>query len=423
MAGLEDASPWQILKKLRIIGGGWAGLSAAISAVQRGWQVRIQEAAPSLGGRARRIQHTGLHLDNGQHILIGAYTKTLQLLKLIGVKEQQVLMRLPLHIITPQGFQFKALNWPSPLHVLTAIATAKQWSIQDKFSLFKTCVDWQIKQFKCDPSLTVQQICKTLSPSVYQSMIEPLCIAALNTPASQASASVFLRVLQDAFLSGTHGSDFLLPRVDLSELFVIPAQKWLIQHGAVIECHQPVESIKSSQHNDEINILACPPWEAARLTQHMHPHWSLTTSQLQFEAIATVYTHSKSFSLSHPFLALPIHHPTQAQFVFDQGRISQHPNKKGLWSWVVSASQGDRDAITQSVLHQARDLGFSDLDVITTVVEKRASFSCKPGISRPPSHVGQGLWACGDYIDGPYPSTLEGAVLSGQQVIDQIGQI
>jgi squalene-associated FAD-dependent desaturase len=419
---LEDASPWQILKKLRIIGGGWAGLSAAIRAVQRGWQVRIQEAAPTLGGRARRIQRAGLNLDNGQHILIGAYSQTLQLLKLVGVNEEQVLMRIPLQIITPQGFEFKASNWPSPLHVLTAIATATTWSIQDKFFLLKTCIHWQAQQFNCDSSLTVQELCQTLSPLVYQSMIEPLCIAALNTPASQASASVFLRVLQDAFLSGTHGSDFLLPRVDLSELFVIPAQKWLIQNGAVVECHQRVESIESSQHKDEISLLACPPWEAARLTQEMHPHWSSITSQLQFEAIATVYTRSKNNSLSHPILSLTTQHPTQAQFVFDQGLISQNPNKKGLWSWVVSASLGDRDTITQSVLDQAHHLGFSNLEVITTVVEKRASFSCKPGITRPPSNVGRGLWACGDYIEGPYPSTLEGAVLSGQQVIDQISQ-
>ncbi|NBT69434.1 MAG: desaturase, partial [Betaproteobacteria bacterium] len=102
--------------------------------------------------------------------------------------------------------------------------------------------------------------------------------------------------------------------------------------------------------------------------------------------------------------------------------ISQNPNKKGLWSWVISASLGDRDTITQSVLDQAHHLGFSDLEVITTVVEKRASFSCKPGITRPALNVGPGLWACGDYIEGPYPSTLEGAVLSGQQVIDQISQ-
>lgn len=75
MARLENAGAGKILKKLTVVGAGWAGLSAAVHAVQQGWQVRLLEAAPQVGGRARRVMHHGLAFDNGQHILIGAPTQ------------------------------------------------------------------------------------------------------------------------------------------------------------------------------------------------------------------------------------------------------------------------------------------------------------------------------------------------------------
>jgi predicted NAD/FAD-dependent oxidoreductase len=103
-----------------------------------------------------------------------------------------------------------------------------------------------------------------------------------------------------------------------------------------------------------------------------------------------------------------------AQFVFDRGQLDgQH----GLLAFVVSASQGDRATLEQQVLQQATvQLGLPPLQPVQTVVEKRATFACTPGLQRPAMQVLPGLAACGDYVDGPYPATLEGAVLSGTAV-------
>jgi hypothetical protein len=91
---------------------------------------------------------------------------------------------------------------------------------------------------------------------------------------------------------------------------------------------------------------------------------------------------------------------------------------------VASACTVDRDAITEQVHAQVREqLGLSDLTVVQTVVEKRATLACTPLLDRPEPRVADGLWACGDYIAGPYPSTLEGAIRSGQQVVTQIRQM
>ena len=83
---------------------------------------------------------------------------------------------------------------------------------------------------------------------------------------------------------------------------------------------------------------------------------------------------------------------------------------------MVSASQGDANTLQASVLAQARaQLGLV-LQPVKTVIEKRATFACTPGLQRPGHRIAPGLLACGDYTEGPYPATLEGAVRSGIRV-------
>jgi hypothetical protein len=110
-----------------------------------------------------------------------------------------------------------------------------------------------------------------------------------------------------------------------------------------------------------------------------------------------------------------------AQFVFDRGALT---GQKGLLAAVVSACDLERDALTERVQTQvSRQLGLGELTSVQTVVEKRATFACTPQLQRPEAFIAKNLWACGDYIRGPYPATLEGAVRSGQQVVTQLSQV
>jgi hypothetical protein len=112
-------------------------------------------------------------------------------------------------------------------------------------------------------------------------------------------------------------------------------------------------------------------------------------------------------------LALRHDHQSPAQFAFDKGRLVSTPDMQGLVAMVVSDCTLERDAVTAKVLQQAQQqLGLS-LTWLTTVVEKRATFACTPGLQRPAMQVAKGVWACGDHVGGPYPATLEGAVRSG----------
>jgi predicted NAD/FAD-dependent oxidoreductase len=109
-------------------------------------------------------------------------------------------------------------------------------------------------------------------------------------------------------------------------------------------------------------------------------------------------------------------HP--AQFVFDRGQLD---GTRGLLAFVVSASDGDKETLERQVLAQARTQLGLELAPVQTVIEKRATFACTPALQRPSQTVAPGLWACGDYVAGPYPATLEGAIRSGVAAAESIG--
>ena len=408
------------MNTLTIVGGGWSGLAAAVRATQQGWRVRLLDAAPQWGGRARRIHHQGLALDNGQHILIGAYRDTLQLMRSLGLQPETLLLRLPMNMQTANGQGLRLPPWPHPLHLLWGVATASGWTLADKWGLLQQALVWQMRGFRCSDHASVAALCQGLSARVMADLIEPLCVSALNTPSELASGQVFLRVLADALFSGQGGSDLLLPRADLGCLLPDAAQTWLQAQGAELVLGHRVASLQPHLHAPL--LLACPAWEAASLTQTLAPNWSAQATALQHNAITTVYAQTRQvLDWSSPLCALPSGPEAPAQFACDKGRISGLAAMQGVLAFVVSDSRIPREALTQAVLRQAAmQLGLQDLQVLTTVVEKRATFACTPGLERPSMQVAAGVWACGDYIAGPYPATLEGAVQSGFAAVDAI---
>lgn len=422
--------------KIAILGAGWAGLAAAVEATLAGHQTVVYEASHVIGGRARAIDGrlpdgTPVRLDNGQHILIGAYSETLRLLRRVGVDPQTALLRLPmtLRFADAGGLQFP--DWPTPLDALAGIVTARGWSWADKWSLLSQASSWHRQGFACEADTSVAQLCQRLSPRVLAELTEPLCVSALNTRPEQASAQVFLRVLQDALFGPSGSSNLLLPRVDLSALFPQAAAHWLAHHGGRLHLGARVESVLLQGSQWQVRgdcfdavILATPAFESVRLLEKSAPatptaiaakirHWTEVSRALRFEAIGTVYAWAAGAVLAQPMLTLrsrvdPLA-SAPAQFVFDRGQLGGPP---GLLAFVVSASSDERVALQARVLEQAQaQLGLT-LRAVQTIVEKRATFACTPGLRRPTTYIAPGLLACGDYVDGPYPATLEGALRS-----------
>jgi squalene-associated FAD-dependent desaturase len=412
-----------------------------LQARRRGHEVLLLEAARQVGGRARRLDitpasqnpHAGSAwaLDNGQHILIGAYRECLQLMRELDVAPEQCLRRLPLALRTPDGAGLAMpAGWPPQLAlwaVLAGVLAAQGWRWRDKLSLLQCALGWQRAGFDCPADWTVARLCRALSAPVFDSLIEPLCVSALNTPAERASGQVFLRVMKDALFGEPGGADLLLPLTDLSALLPDAAVAWLRAQGQECKLGARVQALSRSAagwtlltqgqtlHADAV-LLACPATEAARLLRPLagSAAWVQTAEALQHEAIATVYAWSPQARLPHAMLALRADSANPAQFVFDRGQLG---GPAGLLAFVVSASRDERAFVAHAVLAQAQaQLGLTGLEVLGCVVEKRATFACTPGLLRPgmqPLEGEQRLLVCGDYVAGPYPATLEGAVRSG----------
>ncbi|WP_295529728.1 hydroxysqualene dehydroxylase HpnE [uncultured Pseudacidovorax sp.] len=406
--------------KLAVIGAGWAGLACAVAATRAGARVTVFESARQLGGRARRVEVDGLPLDNGQHILIGAYTATLGLMRELGMAPEAVLERQPLDLRHADGRGLKVpARLPPPLNLAVAIAAARGWTWRDKLSLLRTAGRWRRAGFACDASASVADLCSDLAPAVQQLLIEPLCVSALNTPMHEASGTVFLRVLRDALFGERGGADLLLPRVDLGALLPDAAADWLVAQGTTIRLGTRVDGLEREVEGWHIDgeafdrvVLATSAWESARLAEGIAPAWAATARALDHVPIGTVYVrHAPGLAEGPPLRALPAGIDQPAQFVFDLQRLRGHA---AMAAFVCSACSVGRETLTAQVLAQAAaQLGWQGLEPVLTVVEKRATFACRPGLVRPVMAVAPGLLTCGDHVEGPYPATLEGAVRSG----------
>jgi hydroxysqualene dehydroxylase len=411
--------------RVAVVGGGWAGLACAVEATLRGRPVTLFEMAAQLGGRARRVDVDRLALDNGQHILIGAYRETLRLMRTVGIDPGEAFVRTPLRLATPQG---GGLSLPpgSPLVAFTrGVLAQRDWPLASRVALLRAASGWALRGFRCSPSVTVAALTAGLPAAVRAELIEPLCVAALNTPAAEASGAVFLRVIRDALFSGPGSADLLLPRRRLSALLPDPAASWLAHRGADVRLGRRVQQVERDGERWRVDgeffdavLLATTPVEAARLAQAHDAGWATTAAALRYEPIVTVYAHSEGTRLPHPMLALASdEHTRPAQFVFDLGQLGAPAGRlafviSGARPWLDHGIEATRDATVAQGRDALAHLLHAPLHPLQVLTEKRATFRCTPALHRPPMTIAPGLLAAGDYVQGPYPATLEGAVRS-----------
>lgn len=424
-----------------VVGGGWAGCAAGVELASRGARVTLFEAARTLGGRARAVQAKEALLDNGQHIMLGAYAQTLALLRRVGVAERDALLRLPLQMRYPPGsglLDFVAPRLPAPLHMLLALLRAKGLAREDKLALarFSTSARWM--QWGLNTDCSVAELLERFgqTPRLTRLMWRPLCLAALNTPIERASANVFLAVLRDSLGAKRKASDMLIPRVMLDALFPQAAQRFIEERGGRVLCGARAEAIAPTGDGWQVDagqrtagfdavVLATPAWQSAALLRPLPGAESLAT-QLDgfgYEPISTVYLqYEPGLRLPLPFCAL-LDEPAQGawgQFVFDRGQLD--PGQDGLLAVVVStaaeAAVLEQDALAKSVAGQLAAAferpGLAQPRWTRVLTEKRATFACTPGLARPANATGlPGLVLAGDYTAGDYPATLETAARSG----------
>lgn len=416
--------------KVAVIGGGYAGMAAAVRLSEQGIAVTVFESAKQLGGRARGVVYQNTQLDNGQHLLLGCYRQTLQLIEQVGGNLETDFLRLPLQLELHQQFSLRAPRLPAPLHLLIALFSAGGITFSSRLKAVGFM--WAMRRccFKIAHDVSVAELLEKFRQPVelVEKLWEPLCIAALNTPLHKASAQVLLNVLRDALNQSRAASDMLLPRVDFSELFPQRAARYIEQRGGQVQLSSGIESLRAvgtkieltgqfgSQKFDDV-ICAAPPAVAARLLQ-AEPELAATVQQIEALAQQPIYTvylqYPPSVKLPHAMLGL---HRCFSQWLFDKGQISgQH----GLLAAVISAEGTHQDdsheELIQKVCEELKtELGISEIPIWSKVIaEKRATFSCAPNLDRPSQQTKfANLYLAGDYTAGDYPATLEGAVMSG----------
>jgi len=408
-----------------VVGGSWAGCAAALTLAEAGVAVTLYEASRTLGGRARAVELEGQPLDNGQHILLGAYEQTLQLIdRLQPVATSEGLWRLPLTLNQPPDFSLACPRLPAPLHLLAGLLGARGLGWGEKLAAAR----WAhalLHSADTAYTLSVSQLTRSQPEKLRSLLWHPLCVSALNTPPEIASARVFQDVIRAAFGGRNQHSDLLLPRRDLTALFPAPAAARLQELGGSVRLACRITRIDASADavtlatRDESAvyshvILAVAPQHLAALAAQVLALEPVVrqVAAYTYQPIATAYfQHDPDFRLPKPLYALA---DGPAQFVFDRG---QSHGQRGLLAFVASAAADlSADWMDQAAAQLQPIARPGPLSWRKSIVEKQATFSCVPGMGRPAVRTPHPrIFLAGDYTAGPYPATLESATLSGVQ--------
>jgi squalene-associated FAD-dependent desaturase len=393
-----------------VIGGGWAGLAAAVELTAAGVPVTLFEAGRNLGGRARSAVIDGRRLDNGQHILLGAYRETLALMRRVGADPDALLERRPLQVVDRAGFHLALPALPPPFHLAWGLLTARGPGPGEKLAAAVWMRRLQRAGFCLPADTTVAAWLDAAGQTgtLRRHLWEPLCLAALNTPAERASAQVFANVLRDSLGSKERGAtDLLVPRVALGALLPEPAARWLAGQGADLRCGHRVARLAGDDAGVSVDGERFATAIVATAPQHLPALLPGIATATAFEPIATVWLqYPEGIRLPFPLVNLGGKH---GQWVVDRGSGLLACVQSGSGAWEALA-----DDELAAALQAELDCGRAGWHKV--VREKRATFSCRPGLARPGATTGYPrVVLAGDHTWSDYPATLEGAVRSGRR--------
>lgn len=425
--------------RIAIIGGGWAGMAAAVTLSGAGRAVTVFESARVLGGRARRVDLGERKLDNGQHILLGAYAQTLSLVSTVHGKraERELFDRRRLHLEEPGVFRLKTPPLPAPWHLAAALLTTRGLSRRERLSTLAFVRRLKRGRYRCSAQLTVAALLADQPEPAVKLLWEPLCLAALNTAIDTASAQMFLNVLRVAFAAHARDSEMLIPRVDLTALFPAPAAAYVEARAGEIRTASVVSAISADADGVDVATTAREErFDAALIAVGPHQLEHLlgstagdaasaalaSVAAFAYEPIYTTYLHyPRPLGTLLPMLKL---HGDPGQWLFDRGQLGGAP---GLAAVVIStdmpAARVEHAVLTQAIDAQLRRL-IPDLPPPTwaqTIAERRATYACVAGLARPaPGALRPRLYLAGDYTDAAFPATLEAATRSGVAAARQL---
>lgn len=433
------------MKKIIVIGGGLSGLTAAYYLSKKNYQITLIEASPKLGGRTYSLINPKFDdtFDNGQHLMMGCYNATLNLINELGSKDKiEIQKKLSVVFVDENSKQFKleAVTNFYPFNLLLAILKYKALSLKDRMKVIDFILDIACC-FKEDlENLTVLEwlLLKNQNDETINKLWEILVVGTMNCSPEKASALIFSNVLREIFLNGNSSAKIVLTKTGLSQIFVDPIKEILHKNNNEIKTSEKLENIfieknkvkkistnKNDYENFDDIILAIPPHAISKLNfidengKIFSPLSKILADDFKYSSILNIHLWLSENIFQENFYGLL---NSEIHWIFNHGKhISITKSNSDL------ISDMNEDQILEIVYSEFKNYFpiFSVEKVVDVKIikEKRATFV--PDVA---SNVLRkkiisefdNLHFIGDWTTKEFPSTIEGAILSGKNIIDSI---
>ncbi len=426
------------MKKSLVIGGGFAGLSAAVYLSEKNHNVTLLESSPKLGGRAFSLLNpeTGSHYDNGQHIMMGCYHETLAFLSLINASH---LLEKPdslsINFVKKRGgiYKLSASSHHYPFNLIKALLNFRALRFRSRIKIIDLFLDL-VCCYSCDlKGKTVKEwlLDKRQTDEAIRDFWGIIAIGALNTEIERASAPIFASILKRIFFDGAESSAIILAKSGLSELYVNPSLDYLHVKGAEVKLSERVikfetvqEKItkvitnRSAYENFDYVISAVPSFSLKRILESSSIE-NVRIPDLEYSSILNVHL----WLSENPF--------SESFYGFLDGEIHWLFNHGSHISLTISGAGRYNDMPEEKIL----EIIYSDLEIFFTIFkpslvtefkiikEKRATFIPDMKSIESRSNIKseiKNLILAGDWTDTELPSTIESAVLSGRIAADSV---
>ena len=432
--------------KVGVIGGGIAGLSAAVFLKDKGFDVTLIESSPRLGGRAYSYFDKDLNglADNGVHILASWYESTFEFLKIISTYDKlKFQQRLEVNFVDLEAklYRFKCPKLPSPLHLIWGLWSYKPLGFKDKAGITRLLIAVMLEKYTEEElkAMDTSELFKLTkqSANVIDYFWKPFIVAVFNAKPENTSAWQFVQIIETGFLR-SGGSNLVFPKSNLNDLYVYASENYLNRKKANVLKSTKIEKINYG--NEKINSLT--------LYGNNELKFDYYTSAVPFFEFKNLFTENvlngmyDNIDKLNPSPILNIHFGLKTD---DLNKIIPDDfigiiNGNIQWVFKVSnnriclvissadelASKDKNEIIELCKLELLKCLPeFKNVEFVSSKVmkEKRATFlpdtasvSSRPGYKTKYNN----LFLAGDWIDTGYPATIESAVKSAKLCADEI---
>lgn len=438
------------MKTAIVIGGGWAGLSAAVELADKGLHVTVLEQSGRLGGRASSFfdPKTKTTVDNGQHLFMGCYTHTIQFLKKIGsIQKLKFQKDLSVHFVDLNGktSALNCLTLPAPLHLLSGLLSLNSLSFSDKWSMLKVYRAVRSHSNGSLRNLTVEEWLKTLGQSEKSRRYfwDLITIATLNEQSSIAEADALAIVLKEAFFASKEKSQIAISSVGLSDLCGPGAEQFVSIHKGQIKKNQLVSKIEIQNNSVQKIVLRDQTTLTADYYVSAVPFFILKnildqkTLQTPFFAPLQELDSAPIFSISlwfdrsitdQEFVGML---DTEVQWLFNKSRILSLSGHEGYLSLVISGAHSYLEKTNEEILkiclqelHRCFPKS-QNAKLVHWLIQREKNATLSPRVGYERHRLTQktpipNLFLCGDWTDTGFPATIESAVLSGVKAAEMI---